>query len=127
MAKRDYSPVPFKSEYSEAFKRQVVREVMCGILTKDGAKRKYNVGGNTTILRWCRKYGVSEQLGVKVRIMTQKECDETEVLRDRIRELEKSLDYERFKNEVLETYKKVLERDHGISLPKKPGAKPSGK
>jgi len=127
MRHRYYSPVPFKTGYSEAFKLQVVKEVMSGILTKEGAKRKYNIGGNSTVLKWCRKYGNSAKLGIKVKIMTQKECDETEGLKRRIKELEKQLDYECFKNDVLETYKKVLERDHGIVLPKKPGAKPSVK
>ena len=127
MRQKYFTPVPFKNEYSEAFKRQVVREVMSGILTKDGARRKYNIGGKTTVLRWCRQYGNPEQLGVKVKIMTQKECDETEVLKRRIKELEKSLDEERFKNIVLEKYREVLQRDYGISWPKKPGAKPSGK
>ena len=127
MKKRHFTPVPFKSEYSEAFKRQVVREVMSGILTKEGAKRKYNIGGNSTVLKWCRKYGISEQLGVKVKIMTQKESDETEVLKRRVKELERSLEDERFKNVVLEKYKEILERDYGIVWPKKPGAKPSEK
>jgi len=127
MKHRYFTPVPLKSEYSESFKRQVVREVIGGVLTKEGAKRKYNIGGNSTVLKWCRKYGSSDELGVKVKIMNQKECDETAVLKLRIKELEQNLDYERFKNDVLETYKEVLDRDYGISLPKKPGAKPSGK
>lgn len=127
MRDRYYSPVPFKVGYSESFKIQVVKEVVSGILTKDGAKRKYNIGGNSTVLKWCRKYGNLEKLGVKVKIMTQKECDETASLKLRIKELEGKLDYECFKNDVLETYKNVLERDYGIALPKKPGAKPSGK
>ena len=46
---------------------------MSGISTKDGAKRKYNTGGKTTVLSWDRKYGRQEDLGIKVKIMTQRE------------------------------------------------------
>ncbi len=123
MKRVSYTPVPFKNEYSEAFKRQVVREVLSGILTKDGAKRKYNIGGKTTILSWCRKYGSQEELGIKVKIMTQKEEDENTVLKRRIKELEKSLEESRFKNEALETLIDVAEQELDIKIKKKSGAK----
>ena len=116
---------PSQTVYSTAFKIQVVKEVMSGLISKDGARRKYNIGGKSTILKWCRSFGKTEELGVKISVRTQKECDEVTELKRRIKELENQLDYERFKNDVLETYKEVLERDYGISLPKKPGAKPS--
>jgi len=123
MKRISYSPVPFKNLYSEAFKRRVVREVVSGILTKDGAMRKYNIGGKTTVLKWCRKYGSQEELGVKVKIMTQKEDDENTVLKRRVKELEKSLGDSRFKNEVLETLVDVAEQELNIKIRKKFGAK----
>lgn len=43
--------------YSEAFKRQVVREFEQGLLNKDQLQAKYGLGGNSTVLKWCRKYG----------------------------------------------------------------------
>lgn len=43
--------------FSEAFKRGVVKEFEQGLLNKDQLQRKYGLGGNTTILKWCRKYG----------------------------------------------------------------------
>jgi len=118
-----YTPVSFKIGYSEAFKRQVVREVMSGILTKDGARRKYNIGGKTTVLGWCRKYGSQEELGIKVKIMTQREEDENTILKRRIKELEKSLEKSQFKNEALETLIDVAEQELDIKIRKKSGAK----
>ena len=41
--------------YSEEFKKAVVVEVLEG-LSKDGAMRKYGIGGHTTVLRWIRQY-----------------------------------------------------------------------
>lgn len=49
-------PQPDK-RYSEAFKRQVVREFEQGGLNKDQLQVKYGIGGNSRILTWCRKYG----------------------------------------------------------------------
>ena len=44
-------------KFSEAFKRAVVKEFELGLLNKDQLQRKYGLGGNSTILKWCRKYG----------------------------------------------------------------------
>lgn len=44
-------------KYSEAFKRQVVREFEQGFLNKDQLQVKYGIGGNSRLLAWCRKYG----------------------------------------------------------------------
>jgi transposase len=44
-------------KYSEAFKRQVVKEFEQGVLNKDQLQLKYDIGGNSRILTWCRKYG----------------------------------------------------------------------
>ena len=41
--------------YSEDFKKVVVMDVLDG-LSKDGANRKYGIGGHSTILSWIRQY-----------------------------------------------------------------------
>lgn len=43
--------------FSEAFKKQVVKEYEQGLLNKDQLQIKYGLGGNSTVLKWCRKYG----------------------------------------------------------------------
>lgn len=43
--------------FSEAFKRQIVKEFEQGLLNKDQLQKKYGLGGNSTVLKWCRKYG----------------------------------------------------------------------
>jgi transposase-like protein len=40
--------------YSESFKRRVVLEVLSGSITKEGARLRYGIGGNSTILEWMR-------------------------------------------------------------------------
>jgi transposase len=48
---------PHTRKYSESFKKQVVREFERGFLNKDELKAKYNIGGKSMVLQWCRKYG----------------------------------------------------------------------
>lgn len=48
---------PPTRHYSESFKKQVVREFEGGLLNKDQLQVKYGLGGNSTVLKWCRKYG----------------------------------------------------------------------
>ena len=45
-----------KKEYTSSFKRHVIEEVLSGKITKEGAKLRYEIGGNTTILDWMRVY-----------------------------------------------------------------------
>lgn len=45
------------SKYSESFKKQIVREYETGMLNKDQLKERYHLGGKSTVLEWCRKYG----------------------------------------------------------------------
>ena len=46
-----------QKDYSYSFKLAVVKEVEQGKLTSYGAKVKYGIQGNATVLTWLRKYG----------------------------------------------------------------------
>lgn len=46
-----------RPHYCESFKKQVAREFELGILNKDQLQSKYGIGGKSTVLEWCRKYG----------------------------------------------------------------------
>lgn len=46
--------------YSDEFKEAVVMEVLNGLISKDGAKRKYGIGGKSTVLKWIRKHQNSD-------------------------------------------------------------------
>src|ERR1700689_721704 len=43
-------------EYSESFKRQVIREIDSGRLGWEVTRRKYGIGGHSTIQRWHSSY-----------------------------------------------------------------------
>ncbi len=77
------------NQYSEAFKRQVVKELEQGKhVSLWAARRAYGIGGATTVTGWVRKYGSKELLPKRVRIETLKERDKLREARKRIRELE---------------------------------------
>jgi transposase len=115
--------LPPRVEYSEAFKRKVVSEVENGALSREAARRKYGIGGGSTVDRWCRKYGNFERLGVKLTVQSSKERDETKVLKERVRQLEAALADEKLKSMALETLIEVAERELKVPIRKKPGAK----
>ena len=46
-----------QKDYSMSFKLQVVQEVERGEVSVRGAKRKYGIQGDRTVITWLRKYG----------------------------------------------------------------------
>jgi len=48
-------------QFKEAFKLQVIEEV-----SKEQARRKYNIKGTSAILNWMRSFGVAEHKRVQV-------------------------------------------------------------
>ena len=78
--------------YSEAFKRQVVREVETGRHRTLAATREaYGIGGGGTVQRWLREYGKSHLLRKVVHVQTPNERTELQKAKDRVRELERAL------------------------------------
>jgi hypothetical protein len=118
--------VPLMKTYSEAFKRKVVMEVENGLLSKDGAKYRYGIVGNSRVLEWCRKYGRLQH--PKTQTRTMKTNDDTQRdTRKRIAELEKALDRANLKVAVYETMLEVAKEKLGIDIKKKFGTKPLDK
>lgn len=46
-----------QKDYSMSFKLSVVSEIERGEVSVTGARRKYGIQGNGTVIRWLRKYG----------------------------------------------------------------------
>jgi transposase-like protein len=75
--------------YSEAYKRQIVKEAESGKYNSlNSLAKAYGIGAMSTVSRWIRKYGRDDLLPRNVRIETLKERDELKAARKRIRELE---------------------------------------
>lgn len=87
--------------FSEVFKKQVVREFEGGLLNKDQLQRKYGLGGNSTVLKWCRKYG---KFAYPKQTATGRPMKD--VQKQRIKELEKKL---KAAEQKLKVYDKLIE------------------
>lgn len=109
---------PLGRRYSESFKRKVVMEYESGGVSKNDLMRKYNIGGHSQVLDWCRHYG---KLHYPKGASTGKPMKDPQ--KQRIKELEKALENERLKVMAYEKLLEVIEREDGINLLKKDVAK----
>lgn len=105
--------VPSQPRYSQAFKLQVVREYERGYLTKDSLMRKYKIGGHSTVLKWCRKYG---KLYYSKKSLPGRPMKDPQ--KQRIKELEHELKQAREKILVYEKLLEVTKRETGIDVRK---------
>ena len=111
--------------YPESFRIRVVKEVENGLLSKDAARRKYGIGGKTTVLSWCRKYGREEYpYMAKVNKSKQRTFGEKD---KRIVELEALLAQKQLALDALESLIEVANEMYGTDLKKKVGLKRSKK
>lgn len=110
------SPV---SKYTEAFKKQIVREYETGLLNKDQLMRKYSISGKSTVLEWCRRYGKFEYS--KTKTMNGRPTKNPQ--NNRIRELEKKLKEAEAKLKVYEKLIDITSRELQTDIVKKIGAR----
>ena len=105
--------------YAEDFKIRVVKEIENGLLSKEYARRKYGIGGKTTVLSWCRKYGREEYpYMVKQHRHKFQSIDEKD---KRIAELEAQLAQKQLAVDALEALIEVANEIYGTDLKKKVG------
>jgi len=104
-------------QYSEAFKRQVVKELQRGKFTSiSAANRAYGIRGGSTISHWIRKYGNDGILPKKVKVETLKERDELKEARKRIRQLEAALADAHIDSSLGDSYLKIACERLGIDV-----------
>ena len=102
---------PSPRKYSQAFKVQVVREYERGLCTKDDLMNKYSIGGHSTVLQWCRKYGKLYYSKTKVPGRPMKDPQ-----KQRIKELEQDLKEARQTILVYEKLIEIAKRESGIDV-----------
>jgi transposase len=101
--------------YSEAFKLKVISELESGHLASaEQARRRYGIGGSTTIGNWLRKYGKRHLVGRIVRVETGQERDESRELRARIRQLEHALADAKVQETIYKGYFEIACEQSGI-------------
>ena len=104
--------------YSLAFKQKVVSEIESGKLTREEARRLYDIGGGETINKWIRKLGKLQLLNKVVRIEMKDEKDKVKELQRQKRELESALAQAHLKNITLEALIECVEEHYQVDVKK---------
>ena len=109
--------------YSESLKRDVVREILDGHISKAEAKRKYGIRGCGCIISWIRKFADTDSQESK---MDYSKADKKELIK-RIKELERKLEDEQIRSFGYNKIIDIAEEQLKVSIRKKPGTKQSKK
>lgn len=113
--------------YDRLFKQQVVLEVLSGTITKEEARRRYNIGGKSTVLDWMREFA-----GLKMRdagsdplpiLHTMDQNKDKAELEEKIKQLEAKLEYAELKGRAYQIMVEIAKEQYNLDLEKKSGAK----
>jgi transposase-like protein len=100
--------------YSEAFKHQVINEVESGSSSIDEVRKKYGIGGKTSIQNWMKRLG---KLGSLPKIIRVEKPDEKAKLKDlerQIRELKNALAETQVRCVIAESRFEIVCEDQGL-------------
>lgn len=103
--------------YSQAFKRQIVREY------EDGASiykllQKYGIGSHRTVQGWIKQYGRAAYRAELVVIQTVDDQLEVRAMKERMSQLEKALAESVLENRMLKSTVEVASQSLGMDLKK---------
>ena len=101
--------------YSDCFKRAVIEEIEKKGLSIEACRRKYSIGGATTIQKWLKKYGKNHLLNKIVRVETIDEIQEIKALKKEIKALKEAYAEMTIEKKVYETYLQVYGEETGRS------------
>jgi len=103
--------------YSEAFKKEVVREYEGGA-SAGRLREKYGISGGSTISSWVKKYGREGSRYELMVIQRPEEQKRVKALEKRVQELERALGQVMLDKLMLESLVEVLEAEAGLEVKK---------
>ncbi len=106
--------------YSEAFKKQVVREYEDGA-SAGSLREKYGIKGGSTVNSWVKKYGREGSRYKLMLIQKPEEQKRVKELEKRVQELEHALAQVMLEKLMLESLVEVIEAEEGTGLKKNIG------
>lgn len=102
-------------DYNLGFKLAVVSQVEKGELTYKQAQKKYGIQGRSTVLVWLRKHGILDWS--KPSLLMKSKSKETPA--QKIKRLERELEDQKLKNQILNTMIDISDSQYGTSIRKK--------
>ena len=100
--------------YSDCFKRSVIEEIEKNGLSIEECRRKYAIGGATTIQKWLKMYGKNHLLNKIVRVETIDEIRELQALKKELKALKEAFAETTLENKVYKTYFQILGQETGM-------------
>jgi len=113
--------------YTDEFKKKVVNEVLKGLISKEEARRRYGIRGNSAVLNWIRKFDTTKTgfcMPRKNYEISRKSREELEAENLRLKQ---ELEEERLRNRALNVMIDIAERQFNIPIRKKHGVRQSKK
>ena len=115
-----------KRSFSREFKLQIISQIESGKLTKERARKVYQIKGKSAILNWMRKYAKPKTTFTEKSSIPMTGKDETtKELLLRIQQLERSLEDAELKAESYSKMIDIAERELKINIRKKYNTKQS--
>ncbi|HTG54973.1 MAG TPA: transposase [Niabella sp.] len=103
--------------YSISFKQKVVKEVESG-LAIEAVRRRYDIGGGSTIQKWIRQFGKHHLLNKIVRVETRDEKDRVKELEAEVKKLKLALADSMLENRALETLIEIVDEHYDTDVKK---------
>lgn len=100
--------------YSEAFKHQVINEVESGSSSIEEVRKKYGIGGKTSIQYWMKRLGKLESLPKIIRVEKPDEKAKLKDLERQIRELKNALAETQVRCVIAESRFEIVCEDQGL-------------
>lgn len=114
-----------QKDYTLTFKQAVVDQVERGEMTYAQAQSRYGIQGNSTVLKWLRRYGHQDWgSGESQPSGWSPSMPLTHTPEQRIKELEEKLRLAEQKARFFEAVVDVMEKDYGVTVKKQSGKSP---
>lgn len=104
-------------DYNLGFKLAVISQVEKGEMTYRQAQKAYGIQGRSTVLKWLRKFGNLDWKKPIIHSMSIPKSNETPA--QKIKRLEKELEEQRLKNEMLNYMIDLSDKQYGTAIRKK--------
>jgi len=110
-----------KHHYSDVFKMSVVKEVLAGHISKEGARRQHGIKGNSAVLNWIRNFDILQTDEMKS--TSSEQLERIRKLEAENKRLQEELELERLRVLALNVMIDLAEEQLKVPIRKKAGAK----
>ena len=107
-----------RRRFSDALRRELVKEIDQGKMSVTGVAREYSVSGSA-VYQWLAKHSVHYRRATRVIVEKQSTENKLKELRARIAELERSVGQKQMKIDFLEKVIDVAGKELGVDIKKK--------